>query len=212
MQSKKKVRERFDDKLLVEGADDQHVVWAICKQFQVKETFDVVDLEGIDNLMADISVRPKQADLSCLGIIVDADTDVKERWNQLRNEHTESGYNIPDEPTPSGTIIATEGLPKVGIWLMPDNQNPGMLEDFIRQLIVSDDDCLAFAEEALQKLENQSLARYKPAHRSKALIHTWLAWQEDPGTPMGWAITKHYLTTDLALCQRFVDWLNRLFM
>lgn len=35
--------------------------------------------------------------------------------------------------------------------------------------------------------------------------------KEDPGTPMGLAITKRYLTTDSELCQQFVDWLNRLF-
>ena len=48
-------------------------------------------------------------------------------------------------------------------------------------------------------------------YRSKALIHTWLAWQEDPGTPLGLAVTKRYLDGDHALAQQFVQWLLRLF-
>jgi hypothetical protein len=43
------------------------------------------------------------------------------------------------------------------------------------------------------------------------LIHSWLAVQETPGTPMGLAITKRYLNTDDENCQVFIDWLKRLF-
>ena len=53
----------------------------------------------------------------------------------------------------------------------------------------------------------------KEYHKSKAFIHTWLAWQEDPGTPMGLAITKKYLSTnDKVLCNSFIEWLNLLFV
>lgn len=30
-------REKFNKKLLVEGNDDQHVVWALCKKFDLPE-------------------------------------------------------------------------------------------------------------------------------------------------------------------------------
>ncbi|WP_367881111.1 DUF3226 domain-containing protein [uncultured Duncaniella sp.] len=48
-------------------------------------------------------------------------------------------------------------------------------------------------------------------HREKARIHSWLAWQEIPGTPMGLAITKKYLSTEPPVCQAFIQWLNSLF-
>lgn len=94
---------------------------------------------------------------------------------------------------------------------MPNNELPGMLEDFIRLLVPIDDESLAFAEETLSTLESQGLQKYVPNHRAKALIHTWLAWQENPGTPLGSAITRRVLSTDTELCQHFVDWLNKLF-
>ena len=45
----------------------------------------------------------------------------------------------------------------------------------------------------------------------KARIHTWLAWHDEPGLPVGTAITSRILSTDNDLCQCFVDWLERLF-
>jgi hypothetical protein len=50
-----------------------------------------------------------------------------------------------------------------------------------------------------------------PKHCSKAFIHTWLAWQKDPGLPMGRAITAKALSADSAIAVSFVNWLNRLF-
>ena len=94
---------------------------------------------------------------------------------------------------------------------MPNNQDPGMIEDFIRFLVPEGDERLALAKETIDALEARSLQQYIPNHRAKALIHTWLAWQNNPGTPLGQAITKRYLTTDTDLCQQFATWLNRLF-
>ena len=86
-----------------------------------------------------------------------------------------------------------------------------MLEDFIKFLIPQDDELLPIAEDVLtNNIEAKGLNRYKELHRPKALIHTWLAWQEEPGSPMGQAITKKYLQ-DTETCQLFVSWLKKIF-
>ncbi len=46
---------------------------------------------------------------------------------------------------------------------------------------------------------------------SKALIHTWLAWQRKPGRPMGIAITARYLDPTAPHAQQLINWLRRLF-
>ena len=101
----------------------------------------------------------------------------------------------------------------IGVWIMPDNLQSGMLEDFVRYLIPENDLLYPFVDTVLAQIETDDIAnRYNPnVHRAKAFIHTWLAWQKDPGTPMGLALTKTYLDHNTALCLRFVDWLNRLF-
>ena len=42
-------------------------------------------------------------------------------------------------------------------------------------------------------------------------MHTWLAWQEEPGIPLGLAVTKRYLDVDHVLARQFLQWLQRLF-
>ncbi len=131
------IKEKYPQKLLVEGNDDQHVVWAICEQFGIAETFDVVDSRGVAELVANVPVRAKQRDLQSLGLVVDADYGQGNRWNQIASKLNELNYSVPTSPNQSGTIISSPApnRPRVGIWLMPDNQNLGMLEDFIRFLI-----------------------------------------------------------------------------
>ncbi len=203
--------EKLRSKLLVEGNDDLHVVSAICQKFNVVETFGVVDCKGIDKLLEQISVRIKNKEAN-LGILIDADTDLQARWMQLQKILNPLGYDMPATPDIVGTIVTSAtSTTVIGIWIMPDNQVPGMLEDFARILIPKDDAALPLATKAVDKIQEKAVAKFSPIHRSKALIHTWLAWQESPGTPMGLAITKTYLDHNQELCVLFVNWLNRLF-
>jgi len=204
------MKEKFGKKLLVEGKDDQHVIWALCEKFKVVESFDVVDCEGIDKLLAQIPVRLKESGLTGLGIIIDADAEINNRWNSLSSMLSAQGFNIPAELTGDGFITKNEGV-VIGVWIMPNNNLNGMLEDFIAFLVPENDKLLAIAGNTLQNIEHQNLDKYLPVHKSKALIHSWLAWQQDPGTPMGLAITKKYLTTDVETCKHLINWINNTF-
>ncbi len=57
-------------------------------------------------------------------------------------------------------------------------------------------------------IESLHLQRYK--HRPKAFVHTWLAWQEDSGMPMGRSISDYNLV-DTKTAAPFANWLQRLF-
>ncbi len=198
-------------KLLVEGKDDQHVIWSLCEKFQVAENFDVIDCVGIDNLYEKVDGFIKQNVLETIGIIIDADSDIQKRWLKLLGILQEGGYKIPESTYNQAIIISQDDLPKIGIWIMPDNKINGMLEDFITFLIPKDDELLPIANQVLEQIEQKNINKYNLIHHSKALIHTWLAWQDDPGTPMGLSITKRYLTTEEELCNQFIDWLKKLF-
>lgn len=206
-----------NQQLLVEGKNDQHVIWALCKQHQLVETFSVEvpmaeDGQGIEVLLAELPIILKQENLRTLGIVVDADQDLSGRWQAVRSRLNTSGYeDIPQSPLAEGWVDAPPNLPRVGVWLMPNNQLPGMLEDFAAQLISSDDLLLPKAESILQDIEQAGLNCYTLVHRSKALIHTWLAWQQKPGIPMGQAITAQVLSYDSAIALTFVTWLKLLF-
>ncbi|NDV81056.1 DUF3226 domain-containing protein [Bacteroides sp. 51] len=197
--------------LLVEGNDDLHVMYALCQKRNIPQTFEIIDCKGIDQLIDSIPVRLKQAEINTMGIIVDADADINKRWNTISGILANIGYQIPDIIPTEGVILNESKKVKIGVWLMPDNNLNGMLEDFIKYLIPEEDQLLPIVNSTLTAIEAQKLNRYAPIHRPKALIHTWLAWQEDPGTPMGLSITKKYLNTDVYQCSLFLKWLLNLF-
>jgi hypothetical protein len=197
--------------LLVEGNDDMHVILALCQKFEINKTFDIIDCKGIENLIEQIPVRFKQPDVDAIGIIIDADTDLKSRWNNLKQIFSDQGIPLPVELPAEGLIVKESGSITIGIWIMPNNNVNGMLEDFITFLVPNDDKLLPIIKDNLNIIESKQLNKYKPIHKSKAVIHSWLATQEDPGTPMGLGITKRYLTTEEEICLKLVNWLNRLF-
>jgi len=203
--------------LLVEGKNDLHVIWALCKQRQVAKTFSVeipdeAESGGIEALLKSIPVRLKISGLRALGIVVDANQNLAGRWQAVCARLRQAGYeNLPSQPDADGFVITLTNRPKVGVWLMPDNQLPGMLENFVTHLIPRGDPLALKAEACLQEIEEKGLNHYKPIHQPKAFIHTWLAWQENPGIPMGQAITAHILNHNEPLAMTFVNWLNRLF-
>lgn len=204
------MKDKNNQFLLVEGKDDQHVIYALCEKFQVPETFQVIDSKGIENLLNQISVRLKSG-INSLGIIIDADLDLNSRYLRLKQIFEPIGFNLPEDMPESGLIFSNPEEIRIGIWIMPNNQISGMLEDFISFLVSDDDKLMPLVDETLNKIENDSLNNYKQIHKSKARINTWLAWQEDPGTPMGLSITKKYLTTEKETCLIFINWINNLF-
>jgi len=206
-----KINEKYGKKLLVEGNDDQHVVWALCEKFNLSEVFDVIDCVGIDNLYESIPVRFKQANVKTIGIIIDADINLNNRWIYIKNLLSNQGFKVP-ENLPNEGLILSNGNVRVGVWIMPSNDTNGMLEDFLSFLIPSNDKLLPIVDSTLNEIENKKLNKYSLIHKSKAKIHSWLSWQEEPGTPVGLSITKRYLTTDNERCKQLINWLQKLFV
>ena len=139
--------------------------------------------DGITILLDSLPQELRASELERLGIVVDADADLVTRWQSVRNRLASAGYVVPVEPDPNGTIVEFEDHPTVGIWLMPDNTLPGMLEHFVSFLGAADDPLWAIANDCLNEIPEDQ-RRFIPNHRIKAHIHTWLAWQPEPGTPL----------------------------
>ena len=203
--------------LLVEGNDDFHVIHSLCKQFNIsvrnlenpKGNFSVKDCKGVTELLEQIPVLFKSPKTS-LGIIIDADIDLQSRWESVKNILLKEGFDVPKD-LPENGLIVKKGILKAGVWIMPNNNLNGMLEDFISFLVPQDDKLLPIVKNTLEGLEANNLNKYSLTHKSKALIHSWLSIQEEPGTPLGQGITKRYLSTDEETCKHLVNWINELF-
>lgn len=199
--------------LLVESPNDQHVCYALFVHYNVPMTFEVRAKGNVSNVLKTLTSELKKLDddrLERIGILVDADTDLRKRWAELMHILQRAGYeNVPHHPDAEGTIIAFANRPIVGIWLMPDNTNPGELEDFIATLVPHDDGLWFHADQTLRTLIER---RFRDEDTIKAHVHTWLAWQSEPGRPMGYAIGRGTLRADAPLAARLIVWINRLFV
>jgi len=200
--------------LLVEGNDDEHVLKHICGNHDVGQ-LDILPLGSVEKLLESLPVRLRASEEGdILGVIVDADTNVEARWQALSNRLKKEGYlDVPQSPPPEGLVLnapINSLLPRVGIWLMPNNQTNGILEDFLRFLIPQDSPLFAHAENSIRAIPNEE-RRFTELAAPKALIHTWLAWQKEPGKPLGMAITAQFLDPKVEQVNVLVSWLKRLF-
>ena len=210
------MKEKYNAKLLVEGINDKHVIYALAEKYHLVENFDVIDCGSIENVYRQMELRlSNPTDLMALGIIVDADSDACVRFHKFVNLLPLDGYDTDGISfSEVGTIIEPNdtSFPIVGVWVMPNNQSEGMIEDFMMAL-TSDGDkqLLGKADVVLDEIKAKGLQRFKDVHRSKAKIHTYLAWQEQPGLPLGVSIKAKAFDADATLAHEIVDWLKLLF-
>ena len=200
-------------RLLVEGGDDEHVLKHICGAHQVPHLSEIKALEGFPNILNSIVTQLRFADEGdIIGVIVDADTNLTNRWQSLRSRFIEAGYqNVPVQPLPSGTVLEPPSesiLPRAGIWIMPDNSNKGNLEDFLSFLVPQPNKLLEHATACVEAVPTRLFGK---GDELKATLHTWLAWQKEPGRPYGTAITARFLDPNVPEVHVLVSWLRELF-
>lgn len=103
-----------------------------------------------------------------------------------------------------------DGLADFGLWVMPNNHDEGMLEDWIKQCVLPNEQGLfAHAEVTVANLARP--LKFKPIHRSKAEVATWLAWQVMPGHGPYRAVEDGLLNTSSPLYEDLNAWLTHLF-
>ncbi|MBW1616613.1 MAG: hypothetical protein JRJ49_08800 [Deltaproteobacteria bacterium] len=198
--------------LLVEGKDDCHVVLALCEYYALKEVFGIYQCENDDGILKRLNaliVKPDPPET--IGVIIDADSKgVNNRLQQIKDKISDHKYSFSKNPNPNGSILQdNKGKPKIGIWIMPDNLNDGLLEDFL--ITMADKKGLQAAAECIEAVINKGVAAFKNVHKSKAMIHTYLAWQNEPGKPLGQSITAHALQPKTEIADIFIQWLKNLF-
>ena len=102
-----------------------------------------------------------------------------------------------------------DGLADFGLWVMPNNRDEGMLEDWIKHCIHPDEnDLFAHAGTVVDTLPQ---TKFKPIHISKAEVATWLAWQKKPGHGLYHSVEENLIDTNSVLFKELSDWLNHIY-
>lgn len=197
--------------LLAEGKNDCHLIVSLCNHYHIPEDFGLHECGSDELVIRKLSALiAGSEEVETIGVVVDADNPgIDGKWSALRARLQSAGYDVPVRPNKGGTIIQADGKPLVGIWLMPDNDVDGMLEDFCKKL--ASPEAIAFAEECAGRARDSGFSNYIENHTSKAALHTYLAWQNEPGMPMGKAVTAKALDPKYPLAKNFCDFLLNLF-
>ncbi len=219
--------------LLVEGVADRDFFRELCKTLDLSTEIQVAppkDLGGTHNtkqgvlnhLRGVLLPQIEDGQIQRLAIVVDADyagahgLGVAGTLNQIKEIVKPFGFELPEnEIFPKGFCFKhSDGLSDFGAWIMPDNTNEGMLEDWIKSCIVrSEQPLFGYAKEAVAGLSARSLQKFKPIHSTKAEVATWLAWQRWPKYGIEYVFSKDELLVDKdsSLYQDLTNWLASIF-
>ena len=208
--------------LLVEGKADLRVIPYLVEGGggiewpNKKPPVFIKEFEGVENLLdkSTISSELKASGLETIGIIVDADEIPTNRWQSIRNLFIDFFPDLPSEIPEDGFVVSSrneDGI-KFGAWIMPDNRNNGMMETFLEYLVPDreNNELLEFAKEVTQQAKEKG-APFTEAHTDKAIIHSWLAWQDEPGPQLHNAIQQNILKPDNPKAKPFLDWFVNLY-
>ena len=195
--------------LVVEGPDEEAVINHLAAHHDLTSDFEIAKKGGIEPLLRSIAPEIKAPGRQAIGIVVDADEDIGARWMSVADRLKRVGIVLGDRD-PTGTIVpGTPANLDVGVWLMPNNQSPGELEDFIRTMLPVDDPVWPLAQRYIDGIPPEHrVFRQRKALRAK--VHAWLATRRRPRR-MGTAIAARDLDSTGEVCAMFVAWLRRLF-
>ena len=157
------------------------------------------------------------ATIGNLGIVVDADYQAEhglgfsDTLSKIREQVLAHGFLNEKKLAEGGFLFEhSDGLPPFGAWIMPDNRHDGMLEDFIKNSILDEQQVLLHrhASEVVGKLRSPL---FKQIHRSKADVATWLSWQRMPGARLESTVGDCLIDLTAPLCIAFRSWLRAVF-
>ena len=202
--------------LVVEGQNDEHLVLHLCRKADpgLGDKFDFHNAQGRTGVINSVRNLVNRPDLTGVGFVLDGDQTPQEHWGQVIERIAVAcpEMRLPLTPEPGGTVIPADpaiGSPRIGIWIMPDNQTAEELEDFVVQMIPQGDLVWPRSQSYIADIP-QPARRFDDNKIIKSQVHAWLAARRFPGL-MGVAVREGDLETNGPLCQRFLAWLNRLF-
>ena len=196
--------------LLLEGNDDCNIIKKFCDDNGIVKNFGFCNCRNDSRVLEKLNallLRSKPPEI--IGVILDADNNTAVRYQEIKNKAGRFYKKLPKSILKDGLVHSENGLPKLGIWIMPNNKDNGAIEEFYLTLATGID--TNFIDDVIKEAEKKQLTSFKPQHRKKAIMHTYFAWQDTPGMPLHSAVNKIALDNNKIIAKAFKIWVNRLF-
>ncbi len=219
--------------LVVEGPNDYHAILHLLLKSGVFVTglddqtspLSIKALQGKQSLLDDMPERWKESGRTAIGYVLDADGYLQNdgslsgdppgctpTWQAISYRFQNLGVVDPLELKSDGFVgqISSNG-PRIGVWIMPNNQAVGAIEEFLCSLTSPANALFIHARHATSQARTKHAAEFPEAHRSKAELACWLAWQEEPAMTYGQAMSAGKFDFQLEPANSFIRWIRRLF-
>lgn len=178
---------------------------------------------GVSNVISIIPLLINKiiaGDFTKAAIVVDADyTGVNggflARRNEIRAKLISSGYSVPQSPlagaAPGEIFTHPNGHAPIGLFIFPDHQSDGMLEDLLKKMVI-DPNQSALMQHAMTVVGNPPAKFFNTQlHTSKAQIGTFLAWQQRPPAFTNVCLSQDIFDVSAPAVTDFLAWINRVF-
>jgi hypothetical protein len=187
--------------LIVEGVDDRYFVNQILLHHGFRrssqadynhfiidrqgsseqEAVRIRECKGFENIPKALKAELQPDALDGVAIIADMDLHSDRRWESLRGTLSRSHYfsGLPTLLPPEGLVHLQPKMPSLAVWLTPDNVSEGRMETFAGELVPAGDACWAHARTTVNDLPDAVRRFSIKRRRDNALLHTWLAWQDE---------------------------------
>lgn len=213
--------------LLVEGPNDK----AFFEAFLKKHALDKIitthppktvggnynSKQGAINILPTLTQNLIDGNTERLGLIVDSDSianggGLTTTLEQIAHKLEPYAYQTKPTPCKKGGFIFknNDGLPNIGVWIMPNNKDEGAIEDWVSQLVVTSQKPLfSKACDAVNKIPNPL---FPQTRIKKAEVATWLAWQKLPGKGLHYTIDGDLLDVSAKHYTGLLSWINEIFL
>ena len=202
--------EGYDDLRSVIGLMEHHVDWPNDKEsapvwIETAGSVEKVLQRGY------LTAQLKSANREAVGIILDADLDQDARYQQLKSRCSVLFPSLPDAIPSEGLIAVNGDGLRLGVWIMPDNIAPGILETFLEHLVPESakqlwDHGVSSVQQAMQMGAQCTDCQLPRAH-----LYTFLAWQDPPNQSPGVSLSKKILNPNSPKAYLFANWFKTLF-
>lgn len=191
--------------LIVEGKDEVDFFTKLLDKNGLLNQVDIRDAKGKDNFKNIIPALIKTTGFNkveAMAIIRDADKNVEDAFKSIRDILKRENLIYPYKP---GLYSTTKKL-KIGIFILPDNKNKGMLEDLLL-ITVKNHEAMNCVDEFIKctnKLKNS------PKNISKSKIQSFLAAMPENANSIGIGAQKDYWDLNSKALKPLISFLKNL--
>ena len=209
----KKIKEIKKEKLLlVEGRDEEVFFEAFFRKRNISK-IQIMENGGKEQFakeLPEIIKLPNFRTVSSLAVVQDADQSAGKTFKSIRSVLENNDLKAPDKPA---SFIS--GPPRIGVFIIPGENNPGMLESLCLSTVESGESksLLGCVDSFIDCVTEQSAGNEtytKPKNLYKTRCRAFLAAMPEDTPSLGIAAQKGYWNLSSDKLKPLLDFLNNL--